>query len=224
MQSVQYRSEMGCARFHAGFGFERRDFFQTQPVGEIGKAPVLHDDRHTFERCGLLLPLHQRGTPLLIERREPLLVIRGVRRIELDQTFTQRIGNRQKITRIGLDVRIACGVNIAIGAIQPHWHFLHGDILRRFEITAVAGLYRAVAGCAQYYRQPADFQFRAGTHHELRTTRLGDQAGARFDVMRVLQCAGGGVEVGLVTRELLRERGPFRFAGEHVECGVDVAG
>ncbi len=114
-------------------------------------------------------------------------------------------------------------MHITIGAIQTGRHFQHGDKLCRFKMPAAAGLDLAVGGFAQHHRHPADLQFRTGAHQQLRAACLGDQAGTRLHLVRVLQRAGGGIDACLIARELLRERSPFRFAGEHVECSVDIA-
>jgi hypothetical protein len=49
---------------------------------------------------------------------------------------------------------------------------------------------------------------------------LRDQAGSRFDMMRVLQCGGGGIHLDRSAAEFGGEGAPFRFAGKYIERRV----
>ena len=58
----------------------------------------------------------------------------------------------------------------------------------------------------------------------MQTTQIGaarprDEARARFDAVRVLQRRGRDVDARLVARQFLRQRAPFRLAGEDIERG-----
>jgi len=111
-------------------------------------------------------------------------------------------------------------VHIAVAAIQTGGHFQHLHKLRRFKIRCAPRQNGGVAGLAQHHGQPSHLQLRAGTHHQIRTTRFGNQTGTRLDAVRILQRVGGGINTGLVARQLLRQRSPFRFTSKYVERSV----
>ena len=95
-------------------------------------------------------------------------------------------------------------MHIAVRAIQARRHFQLAHIVRRLEITGLVGLNIGVAGLPQQNRQPADFQFRAGTHHHIRGARAGDKTGTSLDAMRILQSIGGGINRDFIATQFLR--------------------
>ena len=45
---------------------------------------------------------------------------------------------------IGLDVRIAGGVYVALGTVEARWHIQQADLLRRLEIAWAPGLHATI--------------------------------------------------------------------------------
>jgi hypothetical protein len=149
---------------------------------------------------------------------------RGIRRIELRHARREPLAHRQEVARIGLDMRIAGGMHVAVGAIQPRRHVEHAHRGGRLEVSGLAGLDARIAGFALHHRQPADLQFGTGGEQQVGAARPRDQRGPRVDVMRILQGRGGGEDLHLVAADLPRQRGPFRHRGEDLERRLRPAG
>ena len=147
-------------------------------------------------------------------------IIRRIGRIDLGQAPRERIGHQRNIARVGLDMRIAAGMHIAVGAIQARRHFQLAHIIRRLEITRLAGLDSGVAGLAQQNRQPADFQLRSRAYQHIGAAGAGDQARPRLDLMRVLQGIGRGINRYLLPAQRLGQRAPLRFARQYIDRGA----
>ena len=64
LQLAQHLTQIGGAGLHAGFGFEFGHLFESQPVIQIGKTPVLGENGDPFEGGCLLFPTCDCGTPL----------------------------------------------------------------------------------------------------------------------------------------------------------------
>ena len=121
-------------------------------------------------------------------------------------------------------MRIAAGVHVALGAIEPRRFLEHRHIARRLEIAGLAGLDRRVARLLRDEREPADLELGAGRDDEIGAARPRDEAGLGLDVVRILQRVGRDVDADLVAAQLLRQRAPFGNRGEHAQCRERRAG
>ena len=180
---------------------------------------MVDDDVAARERRRLLLPLHHRRQPALLEIGAALPVDRGIGGVELRQPVVEAARDDQHAARVHLHVRIAFGVHVAVGAVHRARPLERLDLRCGHERTGAGGD-PVVAGLADELRQPADFQFRTGADHEVRAAHLRDQARARFDHVHVLQRGGGDVEVDLVAGQFGDQRAPLGFAGEDVQPGL----
>ena len=70
-------------------------------------------------------PSLHRGCPALREILVARPIIGGIRRIDLGHALRERRRHRGDVARIGLDVRIAGGVHVALGAVEPRRDFQH---------------------------------------------------------------------------------------------------
>ena len=62
-------------------------------------------------------------------------VRRGIRRVDLGQPRCQRCAHAQDVARVGVDVRVAGGVDIAVGAVEPCGFVPQRHKPRRLEIA-----------------------------------------------------------------------------------------
>ena len=92
-----------------------------------------------------------------------------------------------------------------------------GDVLRGLEVTRAAELDLAVPALREQERDPTDLQLGTGTDQQIGGADARDQAGTRFDAVRILQRGRGRIDRHLVSPQLLRQGGPFGLAGEYVE-------
>ena len=104
-----------------------------EPRDQVGEGLVLHDDRHAAQRRRLALPARDRRAPLVVERLVARAIRVGVRRIELGESRRERRRDPRDVARIGLDVRIAGGMHVAVGAIEPR-----GLVQQRHECCAAS--------------------------------------------------------------------------------------
>src|SRR5438067_10410470 len=138
-----------AARGNPGLGLDCARLAQPEPIFEIGPALVIGADRGAADRRRLLRPpLHCRVPPAG-EALRARGVYGGVRRIELRHARGERRGHRRNVARIGLDVRIAGGVDVALGAIETGRNVEQPHLLRGLEIAGAARLDPAVRGLPQ---------------------------------------------------------------------------
>ena len=83
-----------------------------------------------------------------------------------------RLRHRQHHARIGLDVRIAGGVDVALRAVEASRLFQQMHIAGGVERAGLPRLDFGVVGLLQDHRQPADFQLRAVAHGDVGAARL----------------------------------------------------
>src|SRR5438876_671976 len=201
----------------ARFRFETPRFAHSRPIDEIREVLMVHDDRHALERHRLLLPARERRLPAPEERFGARAVALGIRGIDLHHAFFERQRNLGDIARIGVNVRIAAGMEVTERAVYDFWNFQPDDVLRGFEITRAAELDSGVPALREQERNPADLQLRAGTDQQVSGADSGNQAGPRFDAVWVLQCGRCKIDRYLVSAQLLRQGTPLGLAGEYVE-------
>ena len=171
LQAGQHRAQVRAGGLDAGLGFQHRHLLQPQPVLQVRKRLVLHHDRSAAQRRGLLVPALDGRLPAGHEVGAARLVGGGIGRIELGQAARQRLGHERDVARVGLDVRVAGGVHVAVGAVEALRHLEHSHEGRRFEVARLAGLDRAVARLPDQQRQPADLQLGAGADHQVGIAR-----------------------------------------------------
>ncbi len=110
------------------------------------------------------------------ERLVARLIIGGVFGVELGEPRRERAGDATDIARIGLDVRIARGVDIPFGPVEARRLFEQRHVRRRLEISGLAGLDLRIPGLLGDERQPADFELGSRGDDEVRAARARDQA------------------------------------------------
>ncbi len=86
-----------------------------------------------------------------------------------------------------MNVRIAVGVDVPLGAIEPRRYLQHRHVVARHQVPRLSRLNPAVGSLTKNQRQPADLEVRAGAHEQLGAPGLCHQAGAGLNSMRVLQ-------------------------------------
>ncbi len=91
---------------------------------------------------------------------------------------------------------------------------------RGFEIARAAGLDLAVARILQQHRHPADLELSSRRYDEIGGASAGYQARLGIDPVHVLKRAGGGVDVDLVTAQLVEQRSPVGRRGQHLQCSL----
>ena len=212
-----HRRQLRARRLDAGAHFEAAHFLQTQPRDQVGKGLVLHQHRHAGERRRLLLPARNRRAQARGEGLPAGLIGGGIGRIDLGQPLRQRLADLEQIARIGLDVRIAGRMHVALGAVEQRRRLAHDDVARRLEVAGLARLHAGVARFAQDQRQPADLEFGAGGDDQIGVARTRDQRGPGVDAVRVLQAAGRGMDVDALAADLPGQRRPLGNRREHLQ-------
>ena len=180
---------------------------------------MLNGHRYAAQGRRLFLPTGHRRAPAFAERLPVRLIRRRIAAIELRHARRQRFTGLEDVARIGLDVRIAGGMDVALGAIEPRRHIEHAHISGGFEGTRLAGLDTRIARFAQHDRQPAHLQLGAGRHHQIGAAGARDQRRPRLDVVRVLQAIGGGKHIDFVATDHRSQRAPFGHGGEDFQFG-----
>src|SRR5437016_2983147 len=146
----------------AWFRLETPRFAHSRPIDEIREVLMVHDDRHALEGRRLLLPARERGLPAFEERFGARAVALGIRGVDLHHTFLERLRNPSDIARIGVDVRIAAGMEIPQRSVEDFRYFQLDHVLRGFEVTRAAELDPGVPALREQERNPADLELRAG--------------------------------------------------------------
>src|SRR5882672_5626177 len=170
----------------ARFRLKTPCFAHSRPVDEIREVLMVHDDRNALERRSLLFPARKRNLPTPKERFGARAVAVRIRGVDLRHAILERLRNPGDVARIGVDVRIAAGMEIPQRAVEDFRYFQLDDVLRGFEITRTAELDPGVPALREQERNPADLQLRAGTDQQVRGADAGDQAGTRLDAVRIL--------------------------------------
>src|SRR5712691_5721024 len=158
--------------------FETSRLAHSSPVDEIRKVLMVHNNRHSLERRRLLLPARDRRLPAIEERLAAGTVTVGIRGVELRHAFLERLRNPSDIARIGVDVRIAAGMEVAERSVDDFRYFQLDDVLRGFEVTRIAELDPGVPALREQERNPADLQLRAGTDQQIGGADAGNETGA----------------------------------------------
>ena len=185
---------------------------------------MLHRDADAAQRRGALLPARERRIPAPLEVRLPRLIRLSVGGIELREALRHRARYRDHVARIGLDVRVAARVQIALAAIDRRRSFKQANRARRFEEAGLAGNDAPIARLLRDKREPCDFKLSARADGDVCRACAGDEAGPRLDLVRILTADSGVVDIDVIAADFGGERAPFRFAREHVEVGVSWRG
>src|SRR5258708_22673529 len=161
----------------AWFRLETPRFTHSRPIDEIREVLVVEEDRHAFEGRRLLLPARERRVAALEERFGARAVALGIRGVDLHHTFLERLRNSSDIARIGVDVRIAAGMEIPQRSVEDFRYFQLDDVLRGFKVTRAAELDPGVTALREQERNPPDLQLRARTDQQIGGADAGDEAG-----------------------------------------------
>ena len=189
-------------------------------MDEVAQRFVLHHHRLAPERRGRLFPTRDVRLPTPGKSLEAGTIGGRIRGVELLHPCGQRLADLEQVARVGLDVRIAFGMDIAIGTIGPRRHVEQGDKARSLEIPGLTRLDAGVARLAQHQRQPAALQLGAGGDDQVGTARTGDQRWPGLDAVRILQAVGGGEDRHLVATDFLGQGAPLGHGGEDIERRV----
>src|SRR6267154_4400432 len=189
----------------ARFRLETSHLAHSRPVDEIREVPMVHDDRYALEWRRLLLPARDRRLPAFEERFAARTVALRIRGVDLRHALFEHQRNPGDIARIGVDVGIAAGMEVSERSVDDFRDFQLADVLRGFEVTRTPELDTRVPALREQQRNPADFQLRTGTDQQVGGADAGDQAGTRFDAVRVLQCGRCKIDRYLVSAQLLRQ-------------------
>ena len=180
---------------------------------------MIDDQRHSLQRCTLLFPTRRCVAPSLEKRFFPIFVVPRIGAVQICHAFAQRSRDPGDIAGVEVDMRVAGGVNIAHRAVEPRRLLEQRDDARRFEIARLPGLDLRIARLRLQQRHPANLELCAGADHQIGASSARDEARARLDAVRILEGRGGGVDRHLVAADFLRQRAPFRLAGQDVERG-----
>ena len=113
-------------------------------------------------------------------------------------------------------MRVAIGMDIAAGPIDADRHLEHRHDFGCKQQTGLPRRDPAITGLAREQGQPASLQIGAGTDHQFGLTITRDQTRSRLDVVHILLPRGRGEHLHPVPADLLSQRGPFGFTGEHI--------
>ena len=113
----------------------------------------MHHDRHAAQRLPLLFPACACRLPAPLEISQRRVVAGRMGRIQCCKPIAEGTGDLFDIARVQVDMRIASGVHVTLGAIQRGGLFQHGDMIGGFEITGGTGLHGWITGAAQQHRQ-----------------------------------------------------------------------
>src|SRR5260370_32409722 len=160
----------------ARFRLETPRFAHSRPVDEIGEVLMVHDDGHALERRRLLLPARERRLPAFEERFAPRTVAVGIRGVDLDHAFLERLRDPGDIARVGVDMRITAGMEVPERAVDDFRDFQLDDVLRGFEVTRAAELDLGVPALREQERNPADLQLRPRTDQQSGRAGAGEGA------------------------------------------------
>src|SRR5437773_5506960 len=108
-------------------------------------------------------------------------------------------------------------MQVAERAVYDFRNFQPDDVLRGFEVTRTAELDPGVPALCEQERNPADLQLRARTDQQIGGADAGDEAGTRFDTVRILKRGGSRVHRHFVSPQFLGQGAPFGFTGEYIE-------
>src|SRR5205085_645050 len=92
---------------------------------------------------------------------------------ELRHADTQRLGDRADVARARLDVRIAGGMDVALGPVQPARHLEQPYVIGGGEVAGRSRLDPAVRRLPQHDRHPADLELGAAADAAARRERSG---------------------------------------------------
>src|SRR6195256_4467164 len=124
----------------ARFRLEAAHFAHSRPIDEIREVLMVHDDWYTLERHRLLLPARERGLPAPEKRFGARAVTLGIRWIDLHHAFLERLRDPGDIARVGVDMRIAAGMEVPQRPVEDFRDFQLDDVLRGFEVAGAAEL------------------------------------------------------------------------------------
>src|SRR5690606_29537962 len=99
-------------------GFQFADRLHAEPVEQVTPAAVMFNNRDATQGGGLCLPCAHLFVPLCLERVEACLVVGGIVTVELLQVLRRYSRHSQHPAWVEVDMWIACGMDIAVGAIQ----------------------------------------------------------------------------------------------------------
>ena len=189
-------------------------------MDQIDRVFVIGHQSHALAAARLLLPSRDRGAPTRLKVVAARRVGRGVLRIELREPIADDGGDLRDVVRVELDMRIAAGMNVALGAVEARRNFQAVDVVAAAMYPGVPGCtLRLPAVCISTGSQPVSSSAPVQiTRSALRmcATRLGRAS------MRCGSCSATRrlVHRHVVAAEFLRERCPLRQARKHVQRGV----
>ena len=134
----------------------------------------------------------------------------------------KRLRHTSDVAGIEMNMRVAVRMNVALRTVDRARHFELLHEVGGHEVTGLARPHLAVAGSLNQQRQPAHLEIGARADQQIRRAHARDQAGPRFDAMRILQRGGRLVDRYFVAADLVRQRRPFRLARENIDSGVRV--
>src|SRR5258705_9707598 len=117
----------------AWFRLETAHFAHSRPIDEVREILMVHDDWYALERHRLLLPARERRLPAPEERFGARAVTLGIRGIDLHHALLERLRDSGDIARVGVDMRIAAGMEVPQRAVDDFRDFQLDHVLRGFE-------------------------------------------------------------------------------------------
>ena len=209
--------QLRAARRDARLRFERGDDVEIEPVREVTEAAVMRHEAHAGERLRALFPAFAGVVPAPQEIVRIGPVGRGIGRVEFCQPVGKRFGDALDVARVQVYVRVALRVHVTLRTIDIRRDLDAPHVVRCEEMAGAAGLYVRVARASQEQRQPADLEVGAGADQQVRAAGPRDQARSCLQHMRILERGRRLGDPGIVAGQFLDQRGPLRFAAEHVQ-------
>jgi len=205
-------------------GFEEDVDLQAEPLGEVGPGIVVRHDVPAAVGLHPLLPFRKLGVQL---GGEPLQVrAKGVggRGIEPGEPLREVAGDDAGVGRIGQVMRIAGGVDVALGSVERGRDIQHLDTLAAVDAAWRAGSQARVARALEQRTQPAQLQLRAALEQRIGAVEFHQEARLGIHEMRVFQGFGQGGDLHAVSADFTGEGAQVGGRGHEVQRGVTAAG
>ena len=171
--------------------------------------------------------------PARLGRAEPraevlqaLPVVGGAGRIEGGEPRGERAGDEERAPRIGQEVRVAAGVEVALRpAHRRRWATSRtAHRARGGEAARAARLDVAVPRLVHERRQPADLEVEPDVHEQVRAAELHREHGVRVHEVRVLDAARQALHPHALSADLLRQGGEPLRRGHDLQRGGGAGG
>lgn len=161
---------------------------------------------------------HGRLEDALLEVGLTLGEVGRVRRIHPGETGENVSRDDDRVERVGVNVRIAVDVDVALGAIERRRYLEQRDAGIGRHVAGSAFRDLAVVGAVRERRHPA-LQVQPGGDEQVGVAEDGDEAGLRPHEVRVFVALGDRGHGAVIADDLPRDGAVGRQSGDHFHRG-----